>query len=154
MTQLQHKIYQIDAAQKDSAAVSTINEILQRALQAQASDIHLEPGGEGLVVKFRCHGQLQEDRVVISELEHLMLNRLKVMAEMDITEKRLPQDGHLAVLWKGQQYDLRISSLPLFQGEKMVVRILGQRENMKTLEQLGFSPENFSEVYDFKYSEK
>ena len=146
MTQLQHKIYQIDAAQKDSAAVSTINEILQRALQAQASDIHLEPGGEGLVVKFRCHGQLQEDRVVISELEHLMLNRLKVMAEMDITEKRLPQDGHLAVLWKGQQYDLRISSLPLFQGEKMVVRILGQRENMKTLEQLGFSPENFRNV--------
>ena len=68
------------------------------------------------------------------------------MAEMDITEKRLPQDGHLAVLWQNQKFDLRISSLPLFQGEKMVLRILGQRETMLEIEQLGFSKENLARV--------
>lgn len=68
------------------------------------------------------------------------------MAEMDTTEKRLPQDGHLALRWQKKQFDLRVSSLPLFLGEKMVLRILGQQENLMTLEQLGFSPDNLQKV--------
>ncbi len=147
MTQMQHKIYQIDATQKDvTSAVGMINEILQQALQTGASDIHLEPSRDGVMVKFRCNGRLQKYGVLTSELQYLIMNRLKVMAEMDITEKRLPQDGHLAVSWQDHQYDLRISSLPLYQGEKMVLRILGQREKLMTLEQLGFSIENYQKV--------
>lgn len=147
ITQMRHTIFQIDSTQQEaSAAVGLMNDILQQALQCRASDIHLEPGKDGLVVKFRCDGQLNQHGILPADLQYQIMNRLKVMAEMDITEKRLPQDGHLAISWKAQQYDLRISSLPLYQGEKMVLRILGQRENRMTLEQLGFSPDNYQKV--------
>ncbi len=147
MTQIRHTVHQIDATlAEQTTAAGKINGILQQALKSRASDIHLEPVQNGLAVRFRCDGRLQEQEILSPELQHLVLNRLKVMAEMDITEKRLPQDGHLAVSWQDRQYDLRISSLPLYQGEKMVLRILGQREKLMTLEQLGFSAENFQKV--------
>ncbi len=145
--QIQHTVHQIDSGQAEqTTAAGRINSILEEALLAGASDIHLEPVADGLAVRFRCDGRLQEHEILSTQLQHLVLNRLKVMAEMDITEKRLPQDGHLAISWREQQYDLRISSLPLYQGEKMVLRILGQREKLITLEKLGFSPENFQKV--------
>ncbi len=147
MAQIQHAVHQIDAGKEElSTAAGKINNILQKALQVGASDIHLEPTQKGLAVRFRCDGVLYEEEVLSPEMHHLVLNRLKVMAEMDITEKRLPQDGHLAILWQNNQYDLRISSLPLYQGEKIVLRILGQREKLMTLEQLGFSQENFRKI--------
>ena len=147
MTQRKHMVYGIDTETPDlSTAAGRINQLLQEAIRCRASDIHLEPAREGFVVKFRCDGLLQEKTVLPAEMQSLILNRMKVMAEMDITEKRLPQDGHLAVAWKNRQYDLRISSLPLYQGEKLVVRILGQQENLMTLEELGFSLENYQKV--------
>ena len=147
MTQTKHTVYCIDTEIPDlSTAAGTINQILQDALQKGASDIHLEPVREGLAVRFRCDGLLKEYKILSAELQNLVLNRLKVMAEMDITEKRLPQDGHLAVNWQNRQYDLRISSLPLYQGEKLVLRILGQQEHLMTLNELGFSAENFEKV--------
>lgn len=147
MTQTKHTVYCIDMEMPDlSTAAGIINQLLQEALNKQASDIHLEPMREGLAVKFRCDGLLQEQTILPVEMQSLVLNRLKVMAEMDITEKRLPQDGHLAVNWKNQQYDLRISSLPLYQGEKLVLRILGQQQHLMALEELGFSPENYQKV--------
>ncbi len=147
MTQTKHTVYCIDTETQDlSNAAGIINQLLQEALHRHASDIHLEPVREGLAVRFRCDGMLQEQAGLPSEMQNLVLNRLKVMADMDITEKRLPQDGHLAVNWRNQQYDLRISSLPLYQGEKLVLRILGQQENLMALEELGFSPENYQKV--------
>ena len=147
MVPVQHRSYRIDDdCIEEHTAAGVINRLLQEALKQNASDIHLEPGTEGLVIRFRCDGQLKKQSVLQSDLQNLILNRLKVMAEMDITEKRLPQDGHLAVVWQEQLYDLRISSLPLYQGEKLVLRILGQREQMMTLEQLGFSEENLKKV--------
>ncbi|MBR4944236.1 MAG: type II/IV secretion system protein [Peptococcaceae bacterium] len=144
---MQHTVYHIDDKQMNqNTAAGVINQLLQDALQQRASDIHLEPDEQGLVVRFRCDGQLTLHGKLSMELQQLILNRLKVMAELDITEKRLPQDGHLAVQFQGQRYDLRISSLPLYQGEKLVLRILGQREQMLTLEQLGFSPQNLQKV--------
>ena len=143
----QHRIYDIEEQVEDAqTAAGIINYILRQALLCQASDIHLEPRTEYLLVKVRCDGQLREEQRVKGAMQQLILNRIKVMAEMDITEKRLPQDGHLAVLWQNQKFDLRISSLPLFQGEKMVLRILGQRETMLEIEQLGFSEENLARV--------
>ena len=143
----QHRIYDIEEQVEDAqTAAGMINYILRQALLCRASDIHLEPRTEYLLVKFRCDGQLREEQRVKGVMQQLILNRIKVMAEMDITEKRLPQDGHLAVLWQNQKFDLRISSLPLFQGEKMVLRILGQQEIMLEIEQLGFSEENLEKV--------
>ena len=142
-----HRIYKIDGAQKvENKAAEVIHQMLRSALACQASDIHLEPGETFMQVKFRCNGMLEVQQQIAPELQQLVLNRLKVMAELDITEKRLPQDGHMAISWQGQPYDLRISTLPLFQGEKMVLRILGQREKLMSLQQLGFSDENLSKV--------
>ena len=143
----QHRIYDIEEQVEDAqTAAGMINYILRQALLCRASDIHLEPRTEYLLVKCRCDGQLREEQRGKGVMQQLILNRIKVMAEMDITEKRLPQDGHLAVLWQNQKFDLRISSLPLFQGEKMVLRILGQQEIMLEIEQLGFSEENLEKV--------
>lgn len=143
-----HHSYEIDQLEEgmEKTAMGCINQILRNALEQKASDIHLEPQEGHILVKFRCDGELRVHQEIKNSIQQFILNRLKVMSEMDITEKRLPQDGHLAVSWQGQQYDLRISSLPLFQGEKIVLRILGQRNQLLTLDQLGFSTENLKKV--------
>ncbi len=133
-------------AQDAGTASAVVDEILGEALARGASDIHLEPREEGLLVRLRCDGELAVLRSLEGGLRQQLINRLKVMADLDITEKRLPQDGHLAVDWRGQQYDLRISTLPLLQGEKLVLRILGQREKLMRLEELDFSRENLAQV--------
>lgn len=151
MLHQQHRVYQIEpesempSAVGDLAAVR-INGILRQALERKASDIHLEPQKDGLLIQFRCDGVLQEVVKESTEMQPLILNRLKVMAELDSMERRLPQDGHLAVSYEGLQYDLRVSTLPLYQGEKIVLRILGQQEQLRKLHELGFTAENLQKV--------
>ena len=151
MLQQQHRVYQIEAGPEsrkiasDLAAIR-INEILQAALTRNASDIHLEPQKDGLLIQFRCDGVLQEAGKETAEMQPLILNRLKVMAELDSMERRLPQDGHMAISFDGIQYDLRVSTLPLYQGEKIVLRILGQQDQLRKLHELGFTVENLKKV--------
>lgn len=141
-----HRIHQIDRGEENNTATDLLYDIFRQALERKASDIHLEPQRDGLLVRLRCDGELQALQGIDSVLQPQIINRLKVMAELDITEKRLPQDGHLALSWQGKQFDVRVSSLPLFLGEKMVLRILGQRDQLLTLSQLGFSAENLQKV--------
>lgn len=147
----QHRVYQIELetegqkTMRDVAAIR-INEILQEALMQKASDIHFEPDRDSLRVQFRCDGVLQEVSKEPIEMQPLILNRLKVMAELDSMERRLPQDGHMAICYDGKQYDLRVSTLPLYQGEKIVLRILGQQEQLRKLSELGFTAENLQKV--------
>ena len=147
----QHRVYHIDVTSAegkstlDPAAVR-INEVLRLALEQKASDIHLEPQREGLVIKFRCDGVLEEVATEGNEMQQFILNRIKVMAELDSMERRLPQDGHMAISYEGMQYDLRVSTLPLYQGEKIVLRILGQQEQLRALDELGFCSENLEKV--------
>lgn len=129
-----------------ASATGKLNEILREALLRGASDIHMEPYGKELLIRYRCDGRLDQYGVVEAELAPMVLNRMKVMAEMNSVEKRLPQDGHLAVEYGRHVYDIRVSSLPLFQGEKLVLRILGQQDQMLPLEELGFSEENMNRV--------
>jgi len=147
----QHRVYCIDAdaqasGREQDQAASCINQTIRLALEQKASDIHFEPHKDCLCIKLRCDGVLQEAASEPIELQHLILNRLKVMAELDSMERRLPQDGHLAILYQGMQYDLRVSTLPLYQGEKIVLRILGQREQLRNLHELGFREENLKKV--------
>ena len=147
----QHRVYQIEVepdAKKSTGDLASIriNEILQEALARKASDIHFEPQRDGLLIQFRCDGVLQEAGKESAEMQPLILNRLKVMAELDSMERRLPQDGHMAISFNGMQYDLRISTLPLYQGEKIVLRILGQQEQLRKLHELGFTAENLQKV--------
>ena len=147
----QHRVYQIETEPEtrktagDAAAVR-INKILQEALERKASDIHLEPRRDGLLIQFRCDGVLEEAGKESVEMQPMILNRLKVMAELDSMERRLPQDGHMAISFEGMQYDLRVSTLPLYQGEKIVLRILGRQEQLRKLHELGFTEENMKKV--------
>ncbi len=147
----QHRIYQIvdnpdELHSAGDIAAKRIGEILRMALQYKASDIHFEPQKDGLHIKFRCDGVLQEIAIESMDVQQLILNRIKVMAELDSMERRLPQDGHMAICYEGMQYDLRVSSLPLYQGEKIVLRILGQQEQLRQLHELGFTEENLKRV--------
>lgn len=147
----QHRAYRIDAIPEagadglDRAAVR-INQILQMALERKASDIHFEPQKEALHIKLRCDGVLEQVSVEPFDLQQMMLNRLKVMADLDSMERRLPQDGHMAVLYQDMQYDLRVSTLPLYHGEKIVLRILGRQEQLRSLDALGFTRDNRQKV--------
>ena len=146
--EMQHQVYVIgkNSTLEETTAAGKINQILRQALEQHASDIHLEPQSEGILVRIRCDGQLNVLLRLEGPMSQLVSNRLKIMAELDTTERRLPQDGHLTINWNGTIYDIRVSSLPLFQGERFVLRILGQRDRFLSLDQLGFSEKNLQLV--------
>jgi type II secretory ATPase GspE/PulE/Tfp pilus assembly ATPase PilB-like protein len=116
--------------------------ILQNALEREASDIHLEPVRDGLMVRCRIDGVLQLLQQVPVELRDPLISRFKIVARMDIGEKRLPQDGRITTNWKGQPVDIRLSSLPTLFGEKLVMRILDREKGSFSLNRLGFTDRN------------
>ncbi len=126
----------------DGYAARLLDEIMAAALELEASDIHLEAGIRGGRVRLRIDGRLQllarQGPVNLSPL----LTRLKLLAGMDIAEQRLPQDGRLSYQQGGRRLDLRLSTLPTNQGEKMAIRLLESQRALLPLEQLGFSPAN------------
>lgn len=108
----------------DQGAVIVLDEILRRAVRAHASDIHLEPKRDRLNVRFRVDGEMIEEQSVPLDIAPEVLSRVKVLARMDIAERRLPQDGQLSLAPEGIPVHLRASSFPSSQGEKIVLRIL------------------------------
>lgn len=127
-------------------AVKWAAEILEAALAQGASDIHLEPGKEQLGVRCRVDGVLQPLTSVPKNLQDPVLSRFKILAGMDIGEKRLPQDGRFQGSWQGQSIDVRVSSLPTLFGEKLVLRLLNQEIIQLELSQLGFSQGNLEKL--------
>src|SRR5262249_61900214 len=98
--------------------------ILDRALARRASDIHLEPGVEGMMVRFRVDGLLQQTAVIPVSDRAAVVSRIKIMANLDIAEHRLPHDGRIRLVRKGRALDLRVSTVPSLHGEKVVLRLL------------------------------
>jgi general secretion pathway protein E len=127
-----------------SPAVKLVNSTLYDALKANASDIHLESTPKGLAVKYRIDGILNNATTVSGiQLAEQVISRLKVLAELDIAERRVPQDGSFRVMTAGREIDLRISIMPSIHGEDAVIRILDKRAMIEaygalTLEALGF----------------
>jgi len=117
------------------------NYIIQTALKEGASDIHIEPGDKSLKVRFRIDGVLVDVMKPPHQMHAALVSRLKIMANLDIAERRLPQDGRIQALVNGRNLDLRVSTLPTVMGEKCVMRILDTRSISVGLDQLGFSPE-------------
>ena len=105
-------------------AIRLVNSIIERAVTERASDIHLEPREEEFSVRMRIDGLLRDILTVPKELQSAVTSRLKVMANLDITERRVPQDGRFNVKMRGKDIDLRISTLPTVYGEKIVARLL------------------------------
>tara|TARA_B100001179_G_scaffold223049_1_gene200068 strand:+ start:3954 stop:5834 length:1881 start_codon:yes stop_codon:yes gene_type:complete len=126
----------------DAPVVKFVNTILRDAVRKRASDIHFEPFEESFRVRFRIDGLLHEVAQPPLNLRARIASRLKVMARMDISERRLPQDGTIKVqLDDGEDIDFRVNSLPTVYGEKIVLRLLGSRSARLGIEQLGFSPD-------------
>ncbi|MDD2857404.1 MAG: GspE/PulE family protein [Candidatus Nanopelagicales bacterium] len=129
-------------ATTDAPLVRYVNLLLKQAISDKASDIHVEPSEDHIRIRFRIDGVLKEQAPAPKEMQSALISRLKIMADMDIAERRVPQDGRLSLIWSGQKIDLRVSCLPTVWGEKIVMRILDNSSAQMTLAHLGFSPEN------------
>ena len=124
-------------------AVRLANSIIRRALAEGASDIHVEPGAEELVVRYRVDGVLKRAMGVPLRLKDSVTSRFKIMGDLDISERRLPQDGRFTIKAEGEglPVDVRVASLPSVRGEKIVLRLLTHGMVRASLEELGISPE-------------
>ena len=127
---------------RDAPLVRYVNLLLSQAIADQASDIHVEPGEDSIRIRYRIDGVLKEKAPAPKEIQAAVISRLKIMSDMDIAEKRRPQDGRLSVVSAGRKIDLRVNCLPTVWGEKIVMRILDNSSVLMSLPQLGFSPDN------------
>jgi len=118
------------------------NALIQQAIADRASDIHVEPQQRSVRVRYRIDGVLVEAMTVPRNLMAALISRLKIMADMNIAERRIPQDGRIEVRHTAKEYDLRVSSVPTPFGEKIVMRILDKSSVMLGLEKIGFTEEN------------
>jgi len=130
------------AATSDAPLVRYVNLLLSQAISDAASDVHVEPSEDSIRIRFRIDGVLKEMAPAPKEVQSALVSRLKIMADMDIAERRVPQDGRLTVMWQGRKIDLRVNSIPTVWGEKIVMRVLDNTAARMTLPDLGFSPEN------------
>lgn len=119
---------------------------LTAAIEQRASDIHMEPYEDFFRIRFRIDGKLYTVLKPPCQLQGPLVSRTKVLSEMDISERRRPQDGHLAVLYKGETCHFRVSTLPTSYGEKCVIRLLKKEAHLADVSQLGFSREQFAEI--------
>jgi type IV pilus assembly protein PilB len=125
----------------DAPVIQLVNLIIQEAIKMKASDIHLEPYEKQFRLRYRIDGALQEMTPPPKKFQNAILSRIKILAEMDIAEKRLPQDGRFKVKVDNQAIDFRVSSCPTITAEKIVIRILNQSSIMLGLADLGFDPD-------------
>lgn len=123
----------------DAPIIKLINAMLAEAIKEGASDIHIETFEKSLVIRFRVDGTLHEMLRPGRKLASLLVSRIKVMARLDIAEKRVPQDGRIALLLGGRAIDVRVSTMPSAWGERVVLRLLDKNQARLTLERLGLS---------------
>ena len=131
---------------EDAPIVKFVNLLITQAIQDRASDIHVEPAEKDLRVRFRIDGVLHEVMRSPKSITSGVTSRLKIMADINIAERRIPQDGRLSVNANGKKIDLRVATLPTVWGEKIVMRILDNSTAMMKLSDLGFGQENY-DVY-------
>jgi len=131
-------------SQDDAPIIRLINALLTEAIKENASDIHVEPFENRLVVRFRVDGVLREVLQPPRVLAPLLVSRIKVMAKLDIAEKRLPQDGRISLRIAGRAVDVRVSTIPSGHGERVVLRLLDKQAGRLNLEHLGMAPETLA----------
>ena len=123
--------------EQDTTVARLLQSIFEDAVQAKASDIHIEPDEASLRIRMRVDGVLQENVIQEKNIASALVLRLKLMSGLDISEKRLPQDGRTSVRIKGHAIDVRVSTMPIQAGESVVMRLLDQSAGLLTLEQTG-----------------
>ena len=136
------EIGSIKDIQVQSETVRTINTLIVQALQYRASDIHIEPTARDVQVRYRIDGVLKElGKPLRLDVADNLISRIKVMCELDITERRMPQDGHFRVILEGHEIDFRVVVTPTIAGEKAVLRVLDRGQVILDMKYLGFEPE-------------
>lgn len=131
------QVSEADVAE-DSPIAQTVNLLLEYAIRSQASDIHIEPRENFVQVRYRIDGVLKEVNQLPRNVLGALVSRIKILANLKIDERRVPQDGRFKIKVAGKQYALRVSTLPIADGEKVVMRILDESNQAVTLEQLGY----------------
>jgi general secretion pathway protein E len=132
--------------QDDAPIIRLINALLSEAIRLNASDIHIETFEKRLVVRFRVDGELKEIITPKRQLAPLLISRIKVMAKLDIAEKRVPQDGRISLRLAGREVDVRVSTLPSSFGERVVMRLLDKQAGRLNMTYLGLSDNDYSEL--------
>ncbi len=144
----------VEARPDEAPVIRLVTALLQRAVTEGASDIHVEPRAKELTVRYRVDGVLREAMSVPPNLRAGMVSRLKILADLDIAERRVPQDGRFSVRLRGRKIDLRAATLPTVFGEKVVLRLLDTQSVQTDLSKLGFAPtmlERYEEVFRRPY---
>jgi type IV pilus assembly protein PilB len=134
------------AMAEEAPIIRVASTIIQQAIREGASDIHIEPDRRGVRVRYRVDGVLHETMTMPKYIQAPLISRYKIMAEMNIAERRVPQDGRIPIRYENKDYDLRVSCLPNIFGEKIVCRILDKSSVLIGLNKLGFSAELQSQL--------
>src|SRR5437016_3370287 len=131
------------AAVEEGPIVKMVNLLITQAIGDRASDVHIEPTERDVRIRYRVDGVLHEVMRSPKNIQAGLISRMKVMADLNIAERRVPQDGRVGLQVAGKQIDLRVATIPTVYGEKVVIRILDKSSVLLKLEDLGFLPEAF-----------
>jgi len=137
---------QLAASSEEAPVIKLANLILVQAIKDRASDIHLEPFEKTMRLRYRIDGVLVDATPPPKAMQLALASRIKIMSNLDIAERRLPQDGRMRVRVSGKDYDLRVSILPTVHGEKIVLRVLDKSNLSASLDKLGLDPDTFQQV--------
>nr|WP_243864166.1 GspE/PulE family protein [Alkalibacillus almallahensis] len=130
--------------EESSPVVKLMNQLIQQAVVEGASDIHVDPQEEQVVVRLRVDGALRHEQFLAKNVQSSLTTRIKIMANLDITQQKIPQDGRIKRLVEGRDVDLRVSTLPTIFGEKVVIRVLDTMSVSNRMDQIGFEPDNLN----------
>ena len=131
-------LQKLEAISKGAPIIQLVNMLIVQGVKDRASDIHIEPNERGLLIRFRIDGMLHDNRILPNKIKAAIISRVKILAKMDIAERRLPQDGRFQVKFGTREVDLRVSTIPTVFGEKVVLRLLDKSKGLIRLENLGF----------------
>ncbi|WP_020619742.1 GspE/PulE family protein [Paenibacillus daejeonensis] len=134
--------YDLPRQDDDSPVVKTVNQMITQAVQLGASDIHLDPQEDSFRIRYRVDGVMRTERTLPPNMHGVITARIKIMADMNVAERRLPQDGRVEQEVDYRKIDIRISTLPTIHGEKVVMRILDLGSTLTEVDKLAFSPRN------------
>ena len=137
----------LDASDDDEAPIiKLVNSLFSQAVKERSSDIHIEPFETSMLVRFRVDGVLKEIVKPPKRFQSTIISRVKIMAGLNIAEKRLPQDGRIRLKIAGKDIDVRVSSVPTTYGERIVMRLLDRSSVLRDLDTIGFSPRNYAVI--------
>ncbi len=134
-------LHDIEVMANEPTVVNLVNLIIATALRERASDIHLVPFEETLQLRYRIDGLLQEKPPPPKQLHAALVSRIKIMADMNIAERFIPQDGHIQIHHRGARVDIRVGTMPTIYGESLVMRLLEKNTKVLTAQELGLDPE-------------